>query len=63
MDEGLGKALGALTKQALVPLAFVFQAFLKASLAMRKEALKDCDLESASWGSVEVYTVFSGLLR
>ena len=43
-DESLGKALVAMAKLSLPPLEFIFQSFLKARIALRKEALKGCDL-------------------
>ena len=43
-NEALGKALVCLAKVNLVTLHHIFQSFLKAKWALRKEALKGCDL-------------------
>ena len=43
-NVALGKALVCLAKANLVTLHHIFQGYLKAKLAMRKEALKGCDL-------------------
>ena len=58
-DEGIGAALASQTKLSLVPLSTCFQAFLKARLALRKEALKGCDMENPHVLSLLKCTPFS----
>ena len=63
-NVSLGKALTCLAKVSLPALLHIFQDFLKARIALRKEALKGCDLTSHSLsGSFLEFTLFGEALR